>query len=74
MKKLLGLVLLTSTFIYAKQYNCSMCHGSELSQLTPAQIEQRMYQFRNGYGTMARVAQNMSDEEIKQAALNYGKK
>ena len=77
MKKLLIIGLLAlSAFAYT---NCAMCHNGgykgKLNKYTPEQIESYMHQFKTqSMGSMARIANSMSDEEIKDAAQKYGKK
>ena len=77
MKKLLLIGLLSS---FALAYpNCTACHNggykSKLDNYTSAQIETMMKQFKQqSMGSMARIANSMSDEEIKEVSIKYGKK
>ena len=77
MKKLLGILAL-GAFAFAA--NCTMCHNGgmakKLDNLTPAQIEAKVKDFKAGKGNpmMVNIAKGMSDKDIATAAKEYGKK
>jgi cytochrome c len=60
--------------------NCAMCHNGgmavKLDTLTPAQIEAKMKDFKAGNVNpmMVNIAKQMSDDEIKKVAEEFGKK
>jgi cytochrome c553 len=74
MKKIFIVSLISSvSFAYT---NCAMCHTSSyypLNKLTPKEISDKLYAFKKGYGTMARIAKTMSDKDIKEVAKKYGR-
>jgi cytochrome c553 len=78
MKKLL-VIAAVAGFAFAYT-DCAMCHNgsmaTKLDKLTPAQIVQKMKEFKAGKGnqTMVGIAQGMSEKEIEEAAKKYGKK
>jgi len=73
-------ILLTLIAISAFAYpNCMMCHNggykSKLDKYSPQEIVNMMQQYKTqSMGTMAKIANSMSDEEIKEVAKKYGKK
>ena len=78
MKKLAMLVLLSiSVFAYT---NCTACHNggykSKLNQYTPDEIATMMNQYKNAQrsGMMSRIAKSMSEEELKEVSIRFGKK
>jgi cytochrome c len=78
MKKLLVIAGMAG-FLFAGD-NCAMCHNGGmaklLNNLTPAQIEAKMKEFKAGNGNpmMVNIAKNMSDGDIKRVAKEFGKK
>jgi len=60
--------------------NCAMCHNGgmakNLSDLTPAEIEAKMKEFKAGNGNpmMVNIAKGMSEADIKDSAKKFGKK
>ncbi|MRJ07217.1 MAG: cytochrome C [Epsilonproteobacteria bacterium] len=80
MKKIALVALVSAGFVFAST-DCAMCHkangtAAPLDNLTPAQIVQKMKEFKAGKGNpmMVNIAKGMSDEEIKKSAEKYGKK
>jgi cytochrome c553 len=80
MKKIALVALVSAGFVFAST-DCAMCHKANgtakpLDNLTPAQIVQKMKEFKAGKGNpmMVNIAKGMSDEEIKKSAEKYGKK
>ncbi len=80
MKKLLAIIAFAG-FAFAYP-DCASCHNSgmmgaqKLDILTPAQIIEKMKEYKAGKGNsmMVNIAKAMSDEEIKETAKKYGKK
>ncbi len=77
MKKLLG-ILAFGAFAFAA--NCAMCHNGgiagKLDNLTPAQIEAKVKEYKKGKGNpmMVNAVKGLSDKEIAEAAKEFGKK
>jgi cytochrome c len=78
LKKIL-IIVGVAGFLFAIN-NCVMCHNGgmakSLNNLTPAQIEAKMKEFKAGNGNpmMVNIAKNMSDGDIKRVAKEFGKK
>jgi cytochrome c553 len=75
MKKIIAILgIISVSFAYT---NCAMCHNDSyypLDKLTPKEISDKLHSYKNGYGTMARIAKSLSEEDIKKVAQKYGKK
>jgi cytochrome c553 len=80
MKKFALVAVVAAGFAFGAM-DCTMCHKANgtakpLDNMTPAQIEKAMKEFKAGKGNpaMVNIAKGMSDKEIKEVAEKYGKK
>ena len=79
MKKFLILVFAVS-FLVAYKYNCVLCHNcgiaKKLDTMTAEEIIKKTKEYKTGKGNsmMVRAVEDLSDEEIKKAAKELGKK
>jgi cytochrome c553 len=76
MKKIIAILgIVSASFAYT---NCAMCHNDSyypLDKLTPKEIVDKLHSYKKGgYGTMARIAKSLSEDDIKKVAQKYGKK
>jgi cytochrome c553 len=81
MKKVVAAVAVVGAVVAFGATDCTACHkdggmATPLNKLTPAEIVQKMKEYKAGKGNpmMVNIAKQMSDEEIKKVAKEYGKK
>ena len=78
MKKFL--IFFAVSFLSAYKYNCVLCHNCgiaiKLDTMSPEEIIKKTKEYKNGKGNpmMVRAVEDLSDEEIKKAAYELGKK
>jgi cytochrome c553 len=76
MKKILPFIILFSSLYAFDLGKCASCHMDKLQhKFTKKELQAKLYEFRKStIMPMSKIANKLTDEEIKKASIMYGGK